>query len=167
MPTVKKTTRLPKKTAAKAPAKPEAVKPAPVAAGKPIFDGKYINAIGRRKTAVAQVRLYPEAKTPVFLINGEPAEQFFPKGEFLNIINAPLVKASLTGAAVSCRVAGGGPRGQAEAIRLGVSRAIVGFNEDFKKELKDLGYLTRDPRMKERKKYGLKKARRAAQWSKR
>lgn len=150
----------------KTPAKTAAFKAASPAPPKPPVEGKYLHAIGRRKTAVAQVKLYPEAKSAVFLINGRPAEQFFPRGDFLNILTAPLTKANVT-AAVVCRVQGGGTRGQAEAIRLGVSRAIIALKEGFKKELKDLGYLTRDPRMKERKKYGLKKARRAAQWSKR
>ena len=128
---------------------------------------KYYEAIGRRKTAVARVRLYTKGDK-VFLINDKPFEQYFIPIQFKNIVEAPLVKMNCTDRfRITARVSGGGTISQAEALRHGITRALVMFNADFKKRLKKSGYLTRDPRMKERKKPGLKKARRAPQWAKR
>lgn len=123
-------------------------------------------ATGRRKKAVARVRLVPgEGKVT---INKRDIENFFGLETLRFIVNQPLV---LTGTKekfdVLVNVHGGGFTGQAGAIRHGVARALVKADETLKPELKKAGFLTRDPRMKERKKYGLKKARRAPQFSKR
>lgn len=134
--------------------------------------GSYVAAVGRRKTAVANLRFYLEAvgqaqKSASFRVNDKDVRVYFPQGNFVDSILAPLVLGNANAYAITCQVQGGGVRGQAEAIRLALCRALVMRQESRRKEFKDLGYLTRDPRMKERKKYGLKKARRAAQWSKR
>jgi len=128
---------------------------------------KYYEAVGRRKTAIARVRLYTRGDK-VFLVNDGPFEKYFVGVEFKNVIEAPLVKMNCTDRfRITARVLGGGMNAQAEALRHGITRALVMFNADFKKRLKKSGYLTRDPRMKERKKPGLRKARRAPQWAKR
>lgn len=129
--------------------------------------GSYLYAIGRRKTAIAKVRVIKNGKGTM-TVNGRPAEQYFTTYELRGIIAAPLkIAGQETALDVSANVLGGGIRGQAEAVRLGISRALIELNPTFRKTLKKLGYLTRDPRAKERKKPGLKKARRAPQWSKR
>jgi small subunit ribosomal protein S9 len=121
---------------------------------------------GRRKKSVARVRLVPgEGKV---VINNRDSESFFGLETLRVIVNQPLV---LTGTKerfdVLVNVHGGGYTGQAGAIRHGISRALLKADESLRPELKKAGFLTRDPRMKERKKYGLKKARRASQFSKR
>jgi len=122
---------------------------------------------GRRKKSIARVRLIPEG-TGKIVINGKDIEEYFDLETLKIIVRQPLV---LTETAskfdVFVNVYGGGYTGQAGAIRHGISRAMVMFDEKFKPEIKAAGYLTRDPRMKERKKYGLKKARKAPQFSKR
>ena len=126
-----------------------------------------IRAVGRRKTASARVRLIPGGKGEI-TVNGQPYDQYFGIFELRKAITDPLKFAGKENFFdVSAKVAGGGPRGQAEAIRHGISRALVKWNEEFRKTLKAEGFLRRDPRAKERKKPGLKKARRAPQWSKR
>ncbi len=136
------------------------------AAGKKKAD-KYYEAVGRRKTATARVRLYTKGDK-VFSVNEKPFEDYFKGVEFKTVIEAPLVKMNCTERfRITARVKGGGINAQSEALRHGITRALVLFNADFKKRLKKSGYLTRDPRMKERKKPGLKKARRAPQWAKR
>lgn len=128
--------------------------------------GKYTPAIGRRKTAVAQVRMYASGDGTV-IVNGVPAKDYFP-APFLDTITEPLRTAgTLDGTDISVVVRGGGKHGQAEAVRHGVARALLAVDKDIKPSLKAEGFLTRDPRAKERKKPGLKKARRAPQWSKR
>lgn len=128
---------------------------------------KYFEGVGRRKTAVARVRLFPQ-KEKSFLINGKPLEEYFPTIELQQAVYAPLnLMDCLEQFKVSVKVKGGGTVSQAEAVRHGVARALVLFNPDFRKKLKKAGYLKRDPRMRERKKFGLKRARRAPQWSKR
>ncbi|MCD6094444.1 30S ribosomal protein S9 [bacterium] len=130
----------------------------------------YIRAVGRRKTAVAEVRLFPETKEKGFLVNKREVNTYFPEFELQKIIFAPLKKTSLNllkKAKIEVLVKGGGKRAQAEALMLGLSRVLVKLYPETRKMLKSEGYLTRDPRMKERKKFGLKKARRAPQWSKR
>ncbi len=127
---------------------------------------RYFYGLGRRKTAIAQVRLYPKRK--VFKINGKEYHEYFPTKRAQLTIESPFKKMKIGeyfGGEV--KVLGGGVTAQAEAIRLGVSKALLGFNPEFKRRLKRAGYLTRDSRMVERKKYGLKKARRAPQWGKR
>ena len=135
---------------------------------------KFYQAVGRRKTARAQVRIWTvnpqqSIKSGYFVVNGMPAEEYFQNNlELLKIIKAPVTKLkSEDKFCVSAKVEGGGKKAQAEAVRHGFSRALVKFFPNFRKRLKRAGYLTRDPRMKERKKYGLKKARRAPQWQKR
>lgn len=129
--------------------------------------GVFYEAVGRRKTASARVRLFTQGDKD-FIVNDKPAEKYFPLAEFQQLIKDPLDKMKcLDKFGVVVKVRGGGIRGQAEAVRHGVSRALVKFNADFRKRLRKVGLLTRDPRMRERKKFGLKRARRAPQWSKR
>lgn len=128
---------------------------------------KYYEGIGRRKTAVARVRILPKSKGK-FLINEESLEDYLPTLELQEIAKAPLkTLKSLSKFEVSVLAKGGGTHSQAEAIRHGLARALLLLNKKFRKELKGEGFLTRDPRMKERKKFGLKRARRAPQWQKR
>jgi small subunit ribosomal protein S9 len=129
---------------------------------------KYIEAIGRRKTASARVRIFPKVKEKVFLVNKKELNLYFTDLELKSIILSPLEKTnSLDKFKIEILTRGGGKRGQAEAILLGLSRALVKMNEKLRGVLRAAGCLTRDPRMKERKKFGLKKARRAPQWQKR
>ena len=126
----------------------------------------YFYGTGRRKSSVARVRVY--AGTGKITINGRDIDDYFGLDTLKLIVRQPLV---LTGTEaqfdIVCSVAGGGVTGQAGAIRHGLSRALLQFNEELRPTLKKAGFLTRDPRMKERKKYGLKGARRAPQFSKR
>ncbi len=127
---------------------------------------RYIEAIGRRKTAIARVRI--STGTGKVLINDKDPKHYFAMPRLTVIAVSPLedlkIKENFD---VSAHVSGGGIHAQAEAIRLGIARAIVEKNGDWKKRLRVSGFLTRDSRMVERKKYGLKKARRAPQWAKR
>jgi len=129
---------------------------------------KYYEAIGRRKTAMARVRLFTQGEK-TFLVNEKPLEKYFPSLELQKIVCSSLeiMKCLDKFQMVLCRVKGGGYHSQAEAIRHGIARVLVLFNPDFRKRLKKAGFLKRDPRMRERKKFGLKRARRAPQWSKR
>ncbi|MBU1176880.1 30S ribosomal protein S9 [Patescibacteria group bacterium] len=133
---------------------------------------RYFEAIGRRKRATARVRLFTckpfEDEKGKITINGKPYTEYFPTIELQYTIINPLKKMkSLNRFEVTVKVEGGGIKGQAEAVRHSLSRALVKFNPDFSKKLKRSGYLRRDPRRKERKKPGLKKARKASQWKKR
>ncbi len=126
----------------------------------------YFYGTGRRKKSVARVRLYPG--TGNFTINGKTADEYFGLETLKLIINQPFGTSDNVGKYdVVANVRGGGISGQAGAIRHGISRALVVADENNKPALKKAGLLTRDPRMKERKKYGLKAARRAPQFSKR
>jgi len=128
---------------------------------------KYYEAVGRRKTSIARVRLFSKGEK-LFLVNAKPIEKYFPTFELQEIAKAPLEKMKcLDKFRISARIKGGGLVSQAEAIRHAISRALVLFNPDFRKRLKKAGFLKRDPRMKERKKFGLKRARKAPQWAKR
>ena len=128
---------------------------------------QYSYGTGRRKSSVARVRVY-ENGTGSIIINGRDMDEYFGLETLKLIVNQPLVAANLVGKVdVVVTVAGGGVSGQAGAIRHGISRALLGLNAEFRPTLKAAGFLTRDPRMKERKKYGLKAARRAPQFSKR
>ncbi|MEW9676521.1 30S ribosomal protein S9 [Lentibacillus sp. L22] len=121
---------------------------------------------GRRKKSTARVRLVPG--TGRVVINDRDAKDYFPYETQLLILNQPLVATETQGTYdVMVNVHGGGFTGQAGAIRHGVARALLKADPEYRKSLKEEGYLTRDPRAKERKKYGLKKARRAPQFSKR
>ena len=126
---------------------------------------KYFEGIGRRKTSVARVRFYPGSSNS-FTVNGQDYKKYFPVLRFQKKAYAPLESVSEKGK-VEVRVYGGGVMSQSEAVTLGLARALVKSNPDFKKEFRVRGYMTRDSRMVERKKYGLKKARRAPQWRKR
>ncbi|MBI2627338.1 30S ribosomal protein S9 [Candidatus Nomurabacteria bacterium] len=134
---------------------------------------KYIEAVGRRKTSTARVRIWPSAKAN-FLVNGIESKEYFKTEGERRLILDPMVKGlkAEQGKAglkwnIEVKISGGGIHSQAEAIRHGLARALVLFNPEFRKNLKPLGYLKRDPRAKERRKFGLKKARKAPQWSKR
>jgi small subunit ribosomal protein S9 len=127
---------------------------------------KYIETIGRRKEAVARVRLSKE--TPGIVINDKTLEQYFPLLSMQNKVLCPFKETNIENKFfISIKVKGGGMTGQAEAIRLGISRCLAQMNEKIRPLLREKGLLTRDSRVVERKKYGLKKARKKAQWSKR
>ncbi len=127
----------------------------------------YHYGTGRRKSSVARVHVY-EGGTGKITINGRDIDQYFGLDTMKIIVRQPLVSTDLLGKVdVECTVQGGGFTGQAGAIRHGISRALLKLNEEYRQTLKQAGFLTRDPRMKERKKYGLKAARRAPQFSKR
>ena len=128
---------------------------------------KYNYGTGRRKSSVARVRVY-ENGTGSIIINGRDIDAYFGLDTLKLIVRQPLVAADLVDKVdVVVTVAGGGVSGQAGAIRHGLSRALLVLNPENRPALKAAGFLTRDPRMKERKKYGLKGARRAPQFSKR
>ena len=128
---------------------------------------KYFYGTGRRKSSVARVRVY-ENGTGSIIINGRDINDYFGLETLKLIVNQPLVTTNMVGKVdVVVTVAGGGVSGQAGAIRHGISRALLNVNPELRPSLKAAGFLTRDPRMKERKKYGLKAARRAPQFSKR
>ncbi|MBQ8824043.1 MAG: 30S ribosomal protein S9 [Ruminococcus sp.] len=127
---------------------------------------KYYYGTGRRKHSVARVRLYPG--TGKITINKRDIDDYFGLDTLKLIVRQPLaLTENLDSMDIVCTVTGGGVTGQAGAIRHGVSRALLEFNPELRPALKKAGFLTRDPRMKERKKYGLKAARRAPQFSKR
>lgn len=128
---------------------------------------EYFEAVGRRKTSVARVRLYPASKGSI-TINEREFENYFPT----NDLRATAKEAFTTGKIsdkykITAKINGGGINSQAQAFRHGVSRALVIIDEESRKKLKKAGLLKRDPRAKERRKFGLKKARKAPQWSKR
>ena len=128
---------------------------------------KYSYGTGRRKSSVARVRVY-ENGTGAITINGRDIDDYFGLDTLKLIVNQPLVATDMVGKVdVVVTVAGGGVSGQAGAIRHGISRALLTLNPEYRATLKAAGFMTRDPRMKERKKYGLKAARRAPQFSKR
>lgn len=128
----------------------------------------YIPAVGRRKTAIARVRILNQnVKGIEITINGKDYKEYLPYFEWQEEVVQPLKAAGRENIAISVRVLGGGQRGQAESIRHGIARALLKTDETLRPVLKADGLLTRDSRKKERKKPGLKKARRAPQWSKR
>ena len=136
---------------------------------------RYFEAIGRRKESTARVRLYTKKATDeipenqgLIEVNNKPYQSYFSNKELQLIVEEPLKKLkSLNRFKARAMVSGGGLSGQAEAIKHGLARTLVEFDQNYKKKLRKAGLLTRDPREKERRKYGLKKARRAPQWSKR
>jgi small subunit ribosomal protein S9 len=128
--------------------------------------GKYIEGIGRRKTAIARVRI-TEAGKNSFTVNDKTLENYFPE-TYRSIVEAPIKLLALpVKYSVSVHVSGSGPHAQAEAIRHGLSRAILSTDAQLKGTLKKAGFLKRDARMVERKHFGFKKARKSSQWSKR
>jgi small subunit ribosomal protein S9 len=147
--------------------KPEKVKKPKTEEKETSDKERYFEAVGRRKTAVARVRLFTRGDK-AFLVNGKPYNVYFPTLELQRIALSALEKMNcIDKFRVHAVVRGGGFHAQAEATRHGQARALVLFNPEFKKRLKKAGFLTRDPRMRERKKFGLKRARRAPQWAKR
>ncbi|OIO29437.1 30S ribosomal protein S9 [Candidatus Nomurabacteria bacterium CG_4_10_14_0_2_um_filter_30_12] len=133
---------------------------------------KYIEAIGRRKTSTARVRIWQAVKH-TFIVNEKDAKEYFKTEEERRLIEDPIIKGT-TGVEktnhkwkVEVKVLGGGVHSQAEAVRHGLARALVLSDIELRGKMKTLGYLKRDPRAKERRKFGLKKARKAPQWSKR
>ena len=133
---------------------------------------KYYEAVGRRKTAIARVRLFTikpfEGDDGKITVNEKFYKEYFPTLTLQQSAEAALRRLkSLNRFEVVAKVKGGGSNAQAEALRHGLARTLVLFNVDFRKKLKKAGFIKRDPRAKERRKYGLKKARRAPQWQKR
>lgn len=127
---------------------------------------RYIEAVGRRKTATARVRITPTTKEAGYVVNGKALADHFQLDSLQKIATAAF--ADLTQAFdVSVKVMGGGINAQAEAVRHGISRALTEWDKELRGGLKKKGFLKRDPRAKERRKFGLKKARKAGQWSKR
>lgn len=136
-------------------------------AKKKVTGTTYIEGIGRRKTAVARVRIVPGAKNSM-VVNGKEATEYFGLPKYAAVALSPITREGAEGKyEVSVKVLGSGPSAQAEAIRHGLSRALVIESADVKSSLKALDYLKRDSREVERKHFGLKKARKASQWSKR
>jgi small subunit ribosomal protein S9 len=140
---------------------------------KSTTEGQYIEAVGRRKTSTARVRIIEASKTS-FTVNGKDAKEYFKTEDERRSILDPIVKGLevkegkvMQKWAVEAKVSGGGAHSQSQAVRHGLARALVMFDETNRGNLKTLGYLTRDPRAKERRKFGLKKARKAPKWSKR
>jgi len=135
--------------------------------------GRYIEAVGRRKTSTARVRITKGTESR-FKVNGIDAKEYFKTEEERRLILDPIIKVIPTDKAkldikwsVEAHVSGGGVHSQAEAIQHGLARALIGSDIALRGSLKTLGFLRRDPRAKERRKFGLKKARKAPQWSKR
>lgn len=128
---------------------------------------KYLYAVGRRKKAIARVKVFPKGHGKM-TVNGRDYKEYFPNFVWSENLELPFeAVGQKDNYDVEIKVQGGGIKGQSEACRLGIARCLVKENEDYRKPLRAAGYLTRDPRAKERKKYGLKRARRAPQWSKR
>ena len=128
---------------------------------------KYIEAVGRRKTSTARVRITPASKSEV-TVNGKGVNDYFPTDTFRSHVTEPLDTEGLEQKfTITVLVKGGGISSQSEAVRHGIARALTKFEETLRKPLKQAGFLKRDPRMKERRKFGLKKARKSPQWSKR
>lgn len=129
--------------------------------------GSYYYGTGRRKTAVARVRLFPNGDGTI-VVNGKDSNQYFGREALTAQMRAPLRLLDVGSRFnATVLVTGGGSSGQAGAIRHGIARALVRADEEWKSALRKAGFLTRDPRMKERKKYGLKRARKAPQYTKR
>jgi len=129
---------------------------------------KYFEAVGRRKTATARVRIFPATKSS-FVVNDIPLSEYFSVDTLRKVVMDPFEKnEAVKKFSVSARVSGGGINGQADAIRHGITRALVKFDESLRSPMKKLGFLKRDPRSKERRKAGLAQAaRKRKQWSKR
>ncbi len=134
---------------------------------------KYIQAVGRRKNAIARVRLTESSKTHFTINDKLDLAAYFPTAELQKTVTEAFSTARETGIpealhfSVSAHLTGGGITGQAVALRHGIARALITFNKELRPKLKKAGFLKRDPRTKERRKFGLKKARKAPQWSKR
>ncbi len=129
--------------------------------------GRYIETVGRRKTAIARVRISESGRSAIS-INGSSLNDYFPIESLQKTIHDTLRVANITQKfSISAKVSGGGITSQAEAVRLGIARALIEYDLELRDDLKKAGFLKRDSRIKERKKPGLKKARKRPQWSKR
>lgn len=126
---------------------------------------RYLEAVGRRKTAIARVRITPASKMN-FIINDTEFEKYFPTAELRRTITSVFADTTQN-FNVTAKMIGGGIAGQAEALRHGIARALLEYDINLRTKLKVKGFLKRDPRAKERRKFGLKKARKSPQWSKR
>lgn len=150
-----KTEKAPKKAAAAKSAAPKAE------------SGRYLEAKGGRKTAVSRVRLFVKGHSGI-TVNGKDFKEYFREGDLQETVLRPLVTMSMEKeVGITATVKGGGSRGQADAVSLGIARALTLLDGEFRKKLRAENLLTRDSRAVERKKYGLRKARRAPQWAKR
>ncbi|MBU0578261.1 30S ribosomal protein S9 [Patescibacteria group bacterium] len=128
--------------------------------------GRYFYANGKRKTSVARVRLYEKGKGDI-IVNNKPIEEYF-FGTLIGNIKSPLKLANAVKMFdITVKVVGGGVSSQSDAVRHGIAKALLEFDPELRSQLKKAGLLTRDSRTKERKKFGLKRARRAPQWAKR
>jgi small subunit ribosomal protein S9 len=128
---------------------------------------QYVEAVGRRKTSVSRVRLFKGGKAGI-IVNGKDYMSYFPTPGLRKIVEAPLAETELSSKVrIEAKIKGGGISSQAGALRHGIARVLVKFQPNLRKSLKKIGFLRRDSRMKERRKFGLKKARKAKQWSKR
>jgi small subunit ribosomal protein S9 len=128
---------------------------------------RYYEGIGRRKRSSARVRIYPGKNEGVFTINGKDVKEFFPRfGDYLSLMG-PLTDTGMQNMDVTVVVQGGGVSGQTGAVRLGLARALVKYDENLRGKLRENDHLTRDARIKERKKPGLKRARKAPTYTKR
>src|SRR3954471_23130727 len=129
---------------------------------------RYIETVGRRKTSVARVRITPSAKGSIE-INGKAFETYFPTAALQNMASASLEGSKLTTTkfTITALLKGGGIMSQAGALRHGIARGLIEYDRELRGKLKKAGFLKRDPRAKERRKFGLKKARKSPQWSKR
>ncbi len=139
----------------------------PVKKQKKETDEKYYEAVGRRKTATARARIRIGVKKEEITVNGRIFTEYFKSKEQQDIVRSPFVKTGIMPFSATIKIAGGGLQAQADASRHAISRALVIAQPELKIVLKTINFLTRDPRKKERKKPGLKGARRAPQWSKR
>lgn len=171
MPKASSQAKKPAKKVVAAPKKALKVKVAPKVVSKPVAKPKvlahYFYANGKRKTAVCTVRLFPNGKGTI-TINGRTFANYFPLALDQDKVLSPFrVTNTLGQFDATVKILGGGVHSQAEALRHGISKALLEHNADLRGNLKPLGFLTRDSRIKERKKYGLKRARRAPQWQKR
>lgn len=129
---------------------------------------RYYEGIGRRKRSSARVRIYPEVRENIFIVNDKDVTEFFPRFGDYEVLAGPLSDVDMEGQmAVTVLVQGGGITGQRDAVRLGLARALVEYDENLRSTLRDGDHLTRDPRVKERKKPGLKRARKAPTYTKR
>lgn len=131
-----------------------------------LHDGRYFYANGKRKTAIARVRLYEKGKGEI-IVNGKPAKEYF-FGTLIGNLKAPLKLVNLVkNFDITIKIIGGGVSAQSDAARHGIAKALTVYDPALRAALKKAGFLTRDSRVKERKKFGLKRARRAPQWAKR
>jgi small subunit ribosomal protein S9 len=156
-PAVKKTAAAKKADKAEVADKP--LKKAPAA-------GSFVAAMGKRKNATASVRMFAKGDGAI-MVNGLAFDKYFDTASQVRVVESPVKQVGLKDLSFTVLVKGGGKNGQADAVRLGIAKALIKFNPELRPSLKAKGWLTRDPRVKERKKPGLKRARRAPQWSKR